>query len=252
MNNLPQIVQADQAITELKQGVSEALSLLKEKYSAIPNGHTKEGYAELKAGVKEVSGFRVSLEKKRKEIKAPYLDACKKIDAEAKAIESELRLIESPLALEKKAIDKAITEKKEAKKRQIEDKLNWISELPAKSITLDLAGIEENIALLDKQDFEFCVGDLELLKKAKLKKDQSMEQLCALLSQKISILNAVEAKKEAEPKAQADTTISSTALPELQTEDIIKAIAAFFSVDNASAQKMLESWIKSHSKDFPW
>jgi len=59
---------------------------------------TPDGMKTAKAARRDVAKYRTTLEKTRKEIKAPALARCKAIDAEAKRITCELLRIETPIA----------------------------------------------------------------------------------------------------------------------------------------------------------
>jgi hypothetical protein len=98
-----------------------ALSVLTEKYSSIPDVNTKDGYEFVKAGVKELTGYRTNLDAERKRIKQPYLEAGRIIDAEAKRITEKLVVLEDPMKAEKKKVD-------DQKKRQEEERLTRLAE----------------------------------------------------------------------------------------------------------------------------
>lgn len=70
-----------------------------------------KGMDEAKKGRAEVRGYRTALESKRKEIKAPALERCALIDAEAKRITAELIALEDP-------IDKQIKKEEERKEAE--------------------------------------------------------------------------------------------------------------------------------------
>ena len=102
--------------TEIQEysSTEAALGGLRDKYKGVVyDVSTKVGMESAKVARKEISGYRVALEKKRVEIKAPALERCRLIDAEAKRLTTELLLLESPL-------DHTITteEKRVEKERQ--------------------------------------------------------------------------------------------------------------------------------------
>lgn len=75
-----------------------ALAALRESYANAKYDVTKA--AEMKAARTaraEIRGYRVDLEKMRKEIKAPALERCRLIDSEAKRITGELLKLEQPI-----------------------------------------------------------------------------------------------------------------------------------------------------------
>lgn len=89
-----------------------ALAELRGKYAAVVfDVSTGKGMAEAKAARAELRDYRVALEKKRVEIKAPALDRCRLIDSEAKRITAELSALEDP-------IDETIKAEEERKERE--------------------------------------------------------------------------------------------------------------------------------------
>jgi hypothetical protein len=75
-----------------------ALVGLREKYGkTVYDVSTPTGMNAAKVARKELSTYRIDLEKLRKEIKAPALDRCRQIDDEAKRITAELVALEDPI-----------------------------------------------------------------------------------------------------------------------------------------------------------
>lgn len=74
-----------------------ALSELREKYSRKYDVATTAGMTEARQARAEIKKYRTNLEAMRKEIKAPALERCKLIDAEAARITAELEALESPI-----------------------------------------------------------------------------------------------------------------------------------------------------------
>lgn len=100
------------------------LAALREKYGEVPDATTKEGYELAKAGAKELTTLRTSIEKARKEVKQPYLDAGKAIDAEARRITAELLKLEEPIKAAKKNVDDAEKRKKEERIARLQAKID--------------------------------------------------------------------------------------------------------------------------------
>lgn len=104
------------AIQEYSQ-TEAALAELRERYAgATYDVTTAEGMEAAREARREVKGYRVELEKTRKEIKAPALEHCRLIDAEAKRITEELRKLEDP-------IDAQIKEEEARKERERQEKI---------------------------------------------------------------------------------------------------------------------------------
>lgn len=75
-----------------------ALAELKQKFGLVVfDVSTKKGMDEAKVARAELRGYRVNLETMRKNIKAPALERCRLIDAEAKDITLKLEALEDPI-----------------------------------------------------------------------------------------------------------------------------------------------------------
>jgi hypothetical protein len=114
-----------------------ALADLRERFKELPDANTTDGYALIKAGLKEVSGYRTKLESRRKEVKAPILEKGRVLDSEAKRITNELLKIETPLKDAKKAADdkEEIEKQKRIKKLQakVDELLSWVTAMQGKT-----------------------------------------------------------------------------------------------------------------------
>ena len=92
-----------------------ALTMLREKYAgATFEVDTTDGMKLAKEARGEVRSYRTGLEKMRKEIKAPALEHCRLIDAEATRITVELVELEDPIKNQIKAHEDA----KEAERQE--------------------------------------------------------------------------------------------------------------------------------------
>jgi colicin import membrane protein len=78
---------------------------------------TTKGMQDCRAARAEIRKCRTSLEDKRREIKAPALERCRLIDADAKRITEALWVIEEPLDRQIKAEESAAEARREAKRR---------------------------------------------------------------------------------------------------------------------------------------
>ena len=94
-----------------------AIAVLREKYCTVFDVTTTKGMEEAKKARAEVKGYRVALEKVRKEIKAPALERSRLIDEEAKRITAELQAIEEPIDQAIKAEEQRKEDEKAAKAR---------------------------------------------------------------------------------------------------------------------------------------
>lgn len=90
---------------------------------------TREGLQAAIKGRAELRGYRVALEKTRKEIKADALKLCQKIDSEARRIEGELVTLEYPIDQQiKKEEERKEREAEEARQREIRRKANELTD----------------------------------------------------------------------------------------------------------------------------
>ena len=158
-----------------------ALATLAEQYKGVVyDVTTKEGMQAAKAGRNEIRGYRTALEAKRVEIKAPALERCRLIDAEAKRITAELEALENPIAAQIKKEEDRIAAEKAAKEEalrkrmeEIQSRLNAMRELPVVSFSASSEQMQEYINALEAQEitpevFGDFVSDAEHLKAATL------------------------------------------------------------------------------------
>lgn len=125
-------------IVEYNQ-TEQALTILRDKYlNVVFDVRTTAGMKAAREARADIKGYRISLEKKRVEIKAPALERCTLIDSEAKRIAKELALMEDPLdKLIKAEEERKEQEKLEALRREnlritaIEQRIEKIRNLPS-------------------------------------------------------------------------------------------------------------------------
>lgn len=92
-----------------------ALADLRTKYQAVVYDVTDAKTMKLaKEARAEIKGYRVALEKCRVEIKAPALERCRAIDADAKRITADLLALEEPIDAQIKAEESRVQRAKEA------------------------------------------------------------------------------------------------------------------------------------------
>lgn len=110
---------------EIFKKTDAALSSLRERFSIVPIV-TEDNYNEVAEGLKELTKYRTSLEKKRVEIKKPYLDKGKLIDAEAKRITAVLVSLEDPIKAAKKEYDDREEIKRQERIARLQKKVDAI------------------------------------------------------------------------------------------------------------------------------
>lgn len=135
-----------------------ALNDLRRRYeNVVFDVATTKGDKAARAARLELVTLRTSLEKKRAEIKAPALERCRVIDAEAKRITAAIMGLEVPIDAQIKAEE----ERKEREKREREEaerkrvaeiraRIDLFANLTARAATMDAAEIQERIERLDR------------------------------------------------------------------------------------------------------
>ena len=102
------------------------LAELNKLYSKVPEIITKDDYEFVKNACSELTGLRTSIEKTRKAIKQPYIDAGRAIDDRAKEITEKIRKLEDPMKEAKKAHDEIEKRKKEERLARLREKVDAI------------------------------------------------------------------------------------------------------------------------------
>lgn len=99
--------------------ITAALGDLRKKYHEVAyDVSTTAGMKQATQARAEIRGYRVALEAKRKEIKAPALERCRAIDTVAKHITEQLLLLEAPIDQQIKAEERRKEEERERKARE--------------------------------------------------------------------------------------------------------------------------------------
>jgi hypothetical protein len=185
-----------------------AIAVLREKYCTVFDVTTTKGMDEAKKARAEVKGYRVALEKVRKEIKAPALERSRLIDEEAKRITAELQAIEEPIdeaikaEEQRKEDEKAAKAKAEAarlagiaaKVSALRHLVSLIANQPAAIISAELEKVQK-LELSEAEYQEFMPDALEALTEAR-------KDLQAALNTRL-LYEAEQARIKAEQEAEA-------------------------------------------------
>ena len=185
-----------------------ALAVLREKYCTVFDVTTTKGMSAAKEARAEVRGYRVSLEKVRKEIKAPALERSRLIDEEAKRITAELLAIEEPIDQQIKAEEQRKEEEKAAKARAeaarlaslaakisaIRHQVSLVAHQPAAVISAELEKAQ-TLELSEAEFQEFMPDAIEALNEAR-------KELQAALNTRL-LYEAEQARIKAEQDAEA-------------------------------------------------
>lgn len=213
------------AISEYSPTVA-ALADLRQRYAQVVfDVTTTKGMDLAKKGRAEIRGYRVALETKRKEIKAPALERCRLIDDEAKRITAELVALEDPIddliKSEEQRKERERIEKEQIERERIDAIQSRIADFAASVTALvgkPAATIGEAIEVaeqfvIDDSFYEFK-AQAEAAKTAAL--DRLSELHAAAIEQEIeqarikaereelARLRAEQEKRDREAKAQAE------------------------------------------------
>lgn len=104
--------------------VEQALAGLREKYGAVPDVQTKDGYELCKKGIKELTSYRTGTEKLRKEITKPHRDFIERVNSYGKDLTEKLQAIEQPLKDAKKSEDERAEREKQARIAKLRERIN--------------------------------------------------------------------------------------------------------------------------------
>lgn len=192
---------------EIFRQTDAALAALRDKYAELPSTETEGGYEFVKAGVKEITTYRTTLDAKRKEIKQPYLDAGRVIDSEAKRITAELVKIEEPLKAAKKEADEREKRKKEERIARLQKKVDTIAahvQTAKGKSSAEIAAIIEQVDRIQIEDF------YDLTEQATKVKNDTLDTLAEMFSAQANHeqaeaerAEALEAQRKAEAEAEA-------------------------------------------------
>ncbi len=213
-----------------------ALAGLAEKYKGVVYDVTKkEEMAAAKAARSEIRGYRTALEAKRVEIKAPALERCRLIDAEAKRITAALEALEEPIVAQIKIEEDRIAAEKEAAEaalrarvEAIQERMRAMRELPMASFHSTIEQLQEYIKALESQPIdEESFGDF-------------VEDATHLKAQTLITLNAnLEGKKAAAAEAER---------VKAEREELERQQAAQREADAARARAIEEAERESRAK----
>jgi hypothetical protein len=221
-----------------------ALAVLRGKYeNVVFDCTTTKGDKEARSARLDLTTLRTSLEKKRKELKAPALDLGKKIDSEAERVTVEIVKLEKPIDEQikadeaRRAAEKFERDRIEAERIQaLQDKITSIHAFVQKCHGISAERIAtgiEKVKLIDtNQDvfFEFST-DATAAKSATL---QAMQELHAKAVGSEAVAAKVEAQRIENERVAAEQKVLADSLA-LQKAELDKAAA-----DVAKASALLE------------
>jgi hypothetical protein len=189
--------------TELKRMNEEALE------TKVISVEDKQGYAAAKAAKGRMVMARNDIERKRKELKQPYLDAGKHIDAAAKELTALIESGEAHLAAECKKVEDHEAEvkrkKEEARAAAIAARKQVV--LAFKPVVSGLGYQVGGVVITDREieampDSDFSAKS-KLMESERKRLDEEQERMAAHMA-RLKELEAKEAQREAEAKKTAE------------------------------------------------
>lgn len=168
--------------------VEAGIALLKEKYTNLPDVDTDEGYKFIKEGIKDVGGKITKLEKSRQEKKAPFLEAGRVLDSEAKRITVLLKAINEPMKVLKLQRDEREKREKEERIARLQVKVDEIRSHAANIADLNSVALSELIEKVDAIDTS--VDYYDLTNQATAARTEVLEVLTTALTQKLGFEKA--------------------------------------------------------------
>ena len=182
-----------------------ALSALREQFGGVTyDVDSADGMKEAKEARAEVRNYRTSLEKMRKDLKAPALERSRLIDAEAKRITAELVAIETPIdsqiKREEARKETERQEKIEAETRRVEgiqDRIAGIREHAtiAFQIGITTKNIEQSIADIETIDIDDSFAEF---------RDRAEDAKVATLAKLREVLAAAVEREAEDARIQAE------------------------------------------------
>ena len=223
-----------------------ALADLRAKYSGVVfDLTTTKGDKEARAARLELVTLRTSLEKKRKEFKAPALAFGKKIDSEAERVTAEIVKLESFIDQQikadedRRAAEKAERDRIEAARVQaIQDKITAIRGFVAKCQDISAERIANGIELVSKVDTGAHVF-FEFADQAQAAKDETVKAMRDMLeAAKVREAEAarVEAQRLENERIAEQNRLQAEALAAQQAE-LDKAAAVIKAEQDRLAQE---------------
>lgn len=169
--------------------IQSKIDEIKDACDFLPDVTTKEGYDKSKRVALDTNKVLIAIEKKRKEEKAQYLEAGRKVDAMAKELDEKIRPLMLPHQDAYKNHDKAIKEREEKRKAEIESRVEDLRLLPSR---MEGMHSDEIKLALESVMAEKCLDFYEFTELALKARNASREELSNMLNA------AIKREKEAE------------------------------------------------------
>ena len=198
--------------------VENAITELAIQYKEVPDVSTKEGFKACKEQAKAVGVYRINLEAKRKEIKAPAMKKCKEIDSEAKRIQALIAEIENPLKLAYQKVEEENKRIEAVRVSGIKDRIEGMNVFISMARTGTAETISEWIEQVDEID---CSEDFdEFTKDAITTKNKVLDALNIELRR--AVQQEIDTKKNKELQDELEELRAMKAENEAAKENLGK------------------------------
>lgn len=142
------------AVTEYDEFAAK-FQEMKEGADFLPDMTSKEGYEKSKRISLDVGKVLTSIEKKRKEIKAPALQRCKDIDEEARSLVAQIEVIQLPHKEAYKGHDETLKQRESDRVEALKERVDYFEKTywAAEGFTAEkLSGVLADIVAIDIDD----------------------------------------------------------------------------------------------------
>lgn len=160
------------------------LAEMRERFNPdlIPEEVTSENYPTIKEAATTLQKLRTGLDKRRKEIKAPYKEAVDLIDGRARELTAEIKEIEEPWKAAKTEFDERAKRKEAARQAKIEEVFSYLRTVRDNAYSMGSAELAKTLETLNG---ETCEGAMERVSEALELRNQVISTLGDLYAQKI-------------------------------------------------------------------
>lgn len=183
--------------SKTKAGLAE----LNKRFKDFPEpALSKDNYDFVKDGIRELTTLRTTVEKKRKELKQPFIDAGRIIDAEAKEIIESIKELEDPMKEAKKEVDEKEKREKEERIARLQARIDEMKHLERDARGQTSEGI---ISIIDQIEMVEPADFYDLREEAMKVRNEVLDNLGAALSERLEYERTAK-QREAEKKAREE------------------------------------------------
>lgn len=160
-----------------------AIEQLAETLPTVVNPlQSKAEHDAIKKEIKPIKSLITSIEKRRKELKAPILDAGRLVDGEAKRLSGKLTELIAPLVDAEKEYKERLEREKEERNQYAQSKIDWMRDTAANAISMTADEIEQ--AIVEVTELDTSEKFYELTVEAAKLRDKTLNGLSEMLLMK--------------------------------------------------------------------